>query len=369
MTQLRDVAIIGAGLLGLAAGRALTARGYDVVVLEQAEIGHPAAGSKGSCRIFRLGYPDPAYVTAARQAGELWRALEADSGRRILLPTPHLTFGTGLHAVQAAMRAAGAPYELLSAAAAAERFPAVRVGGAALLEPESSVIAADVALEVLAAGIPQIRTGTRVLGVTDDGSEVTVHTSAGTVTARTAVITAGPWSGALLAPLGVPLPGLPTMEQVAYLRRVRPGAGPPIFICHADRAPYGLPVPGSPLYKIGIHPSGPPTDPDAQDQSADPNLVGKLSEVARRYLPDYDPDPVATERCVYDTSPDEDFAVDRIGNVVVGSGTSGHGFKFGPLLGEWLADLATGTTGGPGPELRQRFALSRFRPPADPAAR
>ena len=67
MAQLRDVAIIGAGLLGLAAARALAARGRDVVVLEQAEIGHQAAGSKGSCRIFRLGYPDPAYVTAARR--------------------------------------------------------------------------------------------------------------------------------------------------------------------------------------------------------------------------------------------------------------------------------------------------------------
>jgi glycine/D-amino acid oxidase-like deaminating enzyme len=52
--------------------------------------------------------------------------------------------------------------------------------------------------------------------------------------------------------------------------------------------------------------------------------------------------------------------------VVVGSGTSGHGFKFGPLFGEWLADLAIGTSGGLAPELKQRFALGRFRPPAEP---
>jgi sarcosine oxidase len=366
MGQVRDVAIIGAGLLGLAAGRALAARGHDVVVLEQAEIGHPASGSKGSCRIFRLGYPDPEYVTAARRAGELWRVLEAESGRCILLPTPQLTFGAGLRAVQEAMTAAGAPCELLTAAAAAERFPAVRVGGMALLEPESCVIAADAALDALAAGVPEIRTGVRALRLIDDGRHVSVGTSAGAVTARTAVITAGPWSGALLAPLGVALPGRPTLEQVAYLRPAGPTAGTPIFICHADRAPYGLPVPDSQLYKIGIHPSGPPTDPNAQDQSADGYLLGKLSEVAARYLPGFDPEPAATERCIYDTSPDEDFVVDRIGNVVVGSGTSGHGFKFGPLFGEWLADLATGltteTAGGLAPELRQRFALSRFRP-------
>jgi sarcosine oxidase len=362
MAQVRDVAIIGAGLLGLAAGRALAARGHDVVVLEQAEIGNPAAGSKGSCRIFRLGYPDPDYVAAARQAGELWRALEAESLRRILLPTPQLTFGAGLRAVRDAMTAVGAPCEPLTAVAAAERFPAVRVGGPALLEPESCVIAADAALDALAAGVPEIRTGVRVLRLADDGRRVSVRTSSGTLTARTAVITAGPWSGALLAPLGVALPGRPTLEQVAYLRPAGPPAGAPIFICHADRAPYGLPVPESPLYKIGIHPSGPPTDPDAQDQSADGYLLGKLSEVAARYLPGYNPEPAATERCIYDTSPDEDFVVDRIGNVVVGSGTSGHGFKFGPLFGEWLADLATEKAGGLASELRQRFALGRFRP-------
>ena len=364
MAHLRDVAIIGAGLLGLAAGRALAARGRDVVVLEQAEIGHPAAGSKGSCRIFRLGYPDPAYVAAARQAGELWRALEAESGQRILLPTPQLTFGTGLRAVHDAMQAAGAPCELLSAAATADRFPAVRVGGPALLEPQSCVIAADTALQALAAAVPEIRTGVRVLRLSDDGRHVTVHTSAGMVTARAAVITAGPWTGALLATLGVPLPGRATLEQVAYLQPTGPVAETPIFIGHAGRAPYGLPVPGSPLYKIGIHPSGPPTNPDAQEQSADPRLLSKLSEVARQYLPGYDPEPAATERCVYDNSPDEDFVVDRIGNVVVGSGTSGHGFKFGPLLGEWLADLAAGTAASISPDLSQRFALRRFRPPA-----
>jgi sarcosine oxidase len=363
MAQLRDVAIIGAGLLGLAAARALAARGQDVVVLEQADIGHQAAGSKGSCRIFRLGYPEPAYVTAAREAGELWRVLEAESGRRILLPTPQLTFGTGLRDVHDAMRAAGAPCELLSAAAAAERFPAVRTGGPALLEPDSGVIAADVALTALAAGVPDVRTGVRVERLADDGREVTLRTSAGTLTARTAIVAGGHWSSRLLATMSVSLPGRPTLEQVAYVRPNRSAGETPIFIRHAEQAPYGLPVPGSMLYKIGIHQSGPPTDSEARDQSDDPYLLAKLLEVARRYLPDYHPVPADAERCMYDNSPDEDFVVDRTGNVVVGSGTSGHGFKFGPLFGEWLADLATGATGALQPGLRPRFALSRFRQP------
>jgi sarcosine oxidase len=370
MTPLRDVAIVGAGLLGLAAGRALAARGADVVVLEQAEPGHPGSGSKGSCRIFRLGYPDPDYVAAARRARDCWRELEAESGRHILQPAEQLTFGAGLRGVHEAMIAAGAPCQLLDAADVAERFPAVRIGGPALLETDSAVIAADEALTALAASVPEIRTGVRVIRMTDDGRQVTLHTTAGVITARAAVVTAGPWSGRLLASVSVPVPGRATLEQVAYLRQSGQDHAP-IFLCHSDQAPYGLPVPGSRLYKIGIHQSGPATDPDAQNQAADQRLLGRLAELAERYLPGYDPEPVAAERCVYDNSPDEDFIIDRTGNVVVGCGTSGHGFKFGPLLGEWLADLAAGpagSTNGPGSQrgsdaeynLSQRFAIQRF---------
>jgi sarcosine oxidase len=392
MAQLRDVAIVGAGVLGLAAGRAVAARGRDAVILEQAEIGHPRSGSKGSCRIFRIGYRDPGYVTAALQARDLWHALETASGRQILHPRPQLTFGAGMRSIQEAIIAAGAPCEFMPAAEAARRFPAIAAGGPVLLEPDSAVIAADQALAALAAGDAEIRTGIRVTRVSDDGRQVTLQTTAGEVRARTAVITAGPWSGGLLATAGVRIPGRPVLEQVAYLRAARADGdasradgdasaaapassadadGAPIFICHADQVPYGLPVPGSPLYKIGIHQSGPATDPDVQDDSADSGLIGALARVTRRYLPGYDPEPVTTERCIYDNSPDEDFIVDRIGNIVIGCGTSGHGFKFGPLLGEWLAGLATGIpdlacgTGVPpsqlDPQLAQRFTVRRFR--------
>jgi len=70
-------------------------------------------------------------------------------------------------------------------------------------------------------------------------------------------------------------------------------------------------------------------------------------------LPAWEGDVVATERCVYDNSPDRDFIVDRVGRVVIGAGTSGHGFKFGPVLGEGLADLAMGLPCAP--------ELHRFR--------
>jgi sarcosine oxidase len=353
-----DVVVVGAGLLGLAAARALTLRGHEVILLEQAEVGHEASGSKGSCRIFRLGYDDADWVAMAMRARGPWSALEEECGRRLLHPAPHLTFGAELDAVRDAMRHAGAPHELLAEAEAAARFPALDIGGPALLEPQSCVISADAALQALAAAVPGIRAGVTVTGITDDGREVTVRTTSGPVTARAAVVCAGPWTGALLAGSGIAVPSEATLEQVGY---VATGGPPdpalPIFICHGPPEPYGLPVPGEALYKIGFHHSGPVTDPSSQDQGPDDELTTRLTALARRYLRGLVPDLVRTERCVYDNSPDEDFIVDRVGRIVIGSGTSGHGFKFGPLLGEWLADLATGRE--PDPAVR-RFSLGRF---------
>lgn len=341
----REFVVVGGGLLGLAAAGSLARRGREVTVLEQASVGHTAGGSHGTCRIFRLGYGDPRYVTLARRAAELWSAAEADAGDRFLHPVPHLTFGAGLAAVHEAMRAAGASSELLTAEAAVSRFPALTVGGPALLEPDSAVIAADRVLRALATAGPEIITATRVSSVSDDGRRVTVRTPGRDYTARVVIIAAGPWTRALLAPAGITVPGQARLEQVAYLKPARPGPLPPVFIQYGwpppAPSPYGLPVPGTGEYKIGIHQSGPVTDPDHQDRGPDPAAVRQVAGLAAKLLPGLDPEPVRAERCVYDNSPDEDFIVDRIGNVVIGSGTSGHGFKFGPLFGEWLAGLAT----------------------------
>src|SRR5215472_1866862 len=155
------------------------------------------------------------------------------------------------------------------------------------------------------------------------------------------------------------------MEQVAYIAPTDPGHGAgsgsmPIFVHYGGEFAYGLPVPGSDKYKIGIHFGGPPVDPDRQDHTEDARLSERIEQAARRFLPGFDPNPVAVERCIYDNSPDTDFIIDRIGSIVIGSGTSGHGFKFGLLIGEWLACLATGAStaavGPPPPWL----ALTRF---------
>jgi sarcosine oxidase len=368
MSERRDVVVVGGGLLGLATARVVAGRGLDVTVLEQAEIGHAGSGSKGSCRIFRLGYDDARYVTLARRARELWGELEGSAGERLLHPVPQLTFGQQMPAVRDALRQAGARCELLSGPQAAERFPGVAAVAPVLLESDSCVIAADRALAVLASAVPDIRAGVRVTTLADDGRRVRVSTSAGDIDAGVVIVCAGPWTAGLLAAAGIGVPAAATQEQVAYLTPADPGSAlrMPIFIHYSGEIPYGLPVPGSRRYKIGIHHGGPAVDPRRQDQGPDEALARRIELAARRFLPAFDPHPAVVERCVYDNSPDTDFIADRIGNIVIGSGTSGHGFKFGPLFGEWLAALAIGQrqadgqADAPADVPPSWFALSRF---------
>ncbi len=397
-----DFAVIGAGICGLSAAWALARRGHEVMVIDQAPAGHVNGGSHGACRIFRLGYETPAYVTLARQARAVWTELEDACGERLLHPTPQLTFGPEMEQVRSALAAAGAPGELLTARAAAERFTGITVPGPVLYEPDSAVIVADRALAALealsgsagqpapsgsagqpapsgsagqpapsgSAGQPAppgsagegLRPGSggridaRVTGLAEQGSGVRVSTTAGDIDADRAIVCAGPWTAKLAASAGIAMPAAATMEQVGYLAPVRAGTGSvPIFVHYGGEFPYGLPVPGSDRYKIGIHFGGPAVDPDRQDHGDDAGLVARIKRAATAFLPEFHADPVATERCVYDNTPDTDFIVDRIGSIVIGSGTSGHGFKFGPLIGEWLAALATGSGAPP-----QSFALSRF---------
>jgi sarcosine oxidase len=387
-------------LLGLSAAWALARRGTDVVVLEAGnELGHERSGSKGDARIFRLGYPQRQYVEMALQARDLWTELEARSGRALLQVTGQVTFGAEMESIAASMLAAGAPVERLRARDVAARFPGIATDGPALLEPDSGVLAARECLHALLEdGAFELRTGVRVTSLHDGDNEVSVRTAAGDdLRASVVVNCAGPGALSLIAS-GRRVPRLvtatPSLPQVAYFRamdRCVDGRTLPVFIEWGPDMIYGLPVPGSSsgkphagsddaetechetdhagTYKVSHHTERSrldPFDPSNREPLAgdDPALLALLTSAVARLLPGLDPEPVATERCVYDSTPDSDFVIDRIGRIVVGCGTSGHGFKFGPLLGELMADLAIGTSGrrhsgDRSPVDLRRFALRR----------
>ncbi len=369
----RRCIVVGAGLLGLCAAWALSRRHWRVTVVEAAgAVGHERSGSKGDARIFRLGYPEAPYVDMAIRSRELWRGLEASAGRTLLHVSGQVTFGdeAALDAVAGALAAAGAPAERLAPGEAARRFPGVRAPGPVLFEPESGVLAADDCLRALGETADfSLHTGTRVTSLRPRLDAVTVATAdRHALEADVVVDCAGPHALELLGGAR-PVTAPPSLPQVAYFKPApRGGREPlPVFIEWGDDMIYGLPVPDGgrhgATYKVSHHTPGPtldtfdPTDPTPFDD--DPDLLARLTGAVRRLLPTLDPEPVRTERCVYDNSADGDFVVGRAGNIVVGCGTSGHGFKFGPLLGELLADLADGTP--PSVDLG-RFGVDRAAP-------
>ena len=120
--------------------------------------------------------------------------------------------------------------------------------------------------------------------------------------------------------------------------------------------PYAVPDPEEPgSFKIALDRSGPDVDAETRSFEPDPERLALVEAWARERFHDFEATG-ETDTCLYTNTPDGEFLIDRIGPIVVGSPCSGHGFKFGPLIGKILADLATGVTA---PLLTRAFAADR----------
>jgi sarcosine oxidase len=324
-----EVAIIGAGIMGSAAAHALARDGRGVVLYEQFEVGHARGSSHGRSRIVRLAYPELEFVELAKESFAGWRALEAEAGVELLGLNGLLELVDDPAQGSAdALEAAGAEYELLSAGAARRRWPVgVPDGWTVLFQPEAGIVRADLAHRAFVDRA--VAHGTKVV-------EQTRIESLDDVEAPVVVVTTGPWVSRFFPDLPVHT----TRETVAYFRR---DAGPLPSVVQLDpvtrgHAMYSLHDPVHGL-KAGDHHAGVRIGPD-EEGGPDPELVERVAQwVAKTYL-DADPEPVAVETCMYTTTPDEHFILERRGRYVIGSACSGHGFKFAPAIGQRLAQMA-----------------------------
>jgi sarcosine oxidase len=359
-----DAIVVGAGATGTAAARSLTERGRSVLLVERFAVDHERGSSGGPTRIFRLSYHHPDYVKMARLALNEWRELEAKAGEDLLITTGGIDVGPGGRETARAVEAAGERLEYLPARAIRERWPALR------LDPDEEVFVQEDAgvcmaaravlaqARLAAANGATILQDTVVKRIAPNGQGVDVVAAGHAYRAPVAVIAAGPWAGPLLREAGVSIGLVPSLEQVTYLALDEPSPLPTVIDWTEDpvRTPYVVPNPERPgHFKVALHHSGPAVDPDTRSFEPDPIRVAKVEDYARRHFAAHSP-AGGTETCLYTNAPDEDFVLDRVGPLVIASPCSGHGFKFAPLIGRIVADLATGQ---PPPVPMERFRASR----------
>ena len=378
-----DVIIAGAGGMGSAAAWQLARRGQRVLLLERFDIPHAHGSSHGISRIIRLPYyEDPAYVPLLRRAYELWREAEAASGQELLVTTGSVDASPEWDALfQGALASArqhALPHEVLTGAQVNARFPGYRLPGThrAVFQPQGGLVASERAV-VAHVALAQshgavVHARERVLGWDSHpgGEGVTVTTDKGRYAAARLVLTAGAWMGELATPLaGV---AVPERQVLAWLQPRRPEwFGPdrfPVFNLQVEEGRYyGLPVYEVPGFKFGRYhhqnETGPADtllrEPDAADEAL-------LRGFGERYFPDGSGPTMALRACMFTNSPDEHFILDHhpdYPQVVLASPCSGHGYKFCSVIGEVLADLATG-----GGATRHDIGFLRLRRAALPQA-
>ncbi|HEX2294347.1 MAG TPA: FAD-dependent oxidoreductase [Actinomycetota bacterium] len=337
------VVVVGAGVMGASAARALARGGHDVTVLEQFAFGHKRGSSHGATRVFRLSYPVAGYVRMAMESLDLWRELERETGEDLLRTTGGLDAGKVLDDHVVALHECGAECEVLDREEAAARFPWLRPGeGPLLFQADGGVSSAERAVQAFLRSAAEhgatVEENTKVASLRDTGGGVVVETPSGDLEADVAVVTAGGWVRKLVEPLGIDVPVRPTRETVAYFDFDEPRLT--TLVEWGDPSVYCLPG-GPGVLKVGEHQAGATTDPD-DEGPVDEESVARLSDWVARRFPAANPKPINAETCIYTNTSDDSFVLERHGNVVVGSPCSGHGFKFAPLIGKRLAELAAG---------------------------
>ncbi len=369
-----DVVVVGAGVFGAWTARRLQQAGRRVLLLDAWGPAHARASSGGESRMTRGAYgADSVYTRMALESLPEWRRLSDRSGLPIFHPIGVLFFFPKqeefLDATMVAHRALGLPTELLGASTLRRRFPQIDFSGieAGLLEPGFGALMARRAVQTLVADFvgaggdyrqasvrppPPGRALDRI--VTSDGE---------TISADRFVFACGPWMGRML-------PGLlatrifPTRQEVFFFA---PPQGDDLF--SAARLPgwadfnggdiyYGFPDLEGRGFKIAHDAHGPRMDPDADDRIPSEGALGDARAYLARRFPALARAPLSEARvCQYENSSNGDLLIDFHPSwrnlLLVGAG-SGHGFKHGPAVGRYAADLLLGTLAAPEP----RFSLA-----------
>ncbi|XP_056329862.1 peroxisomal sarcosine oxidase isoform X2 [Danio aesculapii] len=328
-SEVFDCIVIGAGIQGSCTAYQLAKNKQKTLLLEQFVLPHSRGSSHGQTRIIRKAYEEDFYTQMMQESYELWAELEKEAGVELYRRTGLLVMGPekseGFSKLKDTMQRHKIPTVFLEKQEFNEHIPNVNLseGNGALIDTFAGVLYADRALRAVqrlfqcSGGV--LKDGQTVTGVSP-GAVVTVSTGSAVYRGKSVVITAGPWANTLLTHAGLQLPLKVVKINVCYWKEKIPGTYSvgQSFPCFIQMEPkegeydiYGLPS----------------------------NEYPGLMKV----------------------TPDQHFVLDShpsYGNIIIGAGFSGHGFKFSPIIGKVLSQLAMGQV--PSHDLSP-FRIQRFQ--------
>lgn len=365
-----DVVVVGAGVFGAWTALALAQRGKRVALLEAYGPGHSRSSSGDESRIIRMGYgADEIYTRWSRRSLDLWKKLFAAAKHESLFQETGVLWlaeagNVSLAATCEVLTRCEVKFVELQRAELMRKYPQINFEGieSGIYETESGVLMARRCVAAVVA-IGQ-KTGVeyrvaQVLTPKASGEISQVETAGGEAfAARHFVFACGAWLGKVFPELlGERI--FPTRQEVFYIgvpagdeRFSAPAL--PTFLFKTDES-YGMPNLESRGLKIALDKHGERVDPDTQSRVVSANELDRIRKyVGYRFPALADAPIVETRVCQYENTSSGDFLVDRhpeIPNVWLVGGGSGHGFKHGPAMGEYVAGQLAAPRGDP------RFSL------------
>lgn len=357
MSKHYDFAVVGAGVFGAWTAHFLRRAGAAVILLDAYGPANNRASSGGESRVIRMGYgPDELYTRWSMRSLPHWRELAARTGREFFHPTGVLWLSndsdTYLKDLYHVLGSAGVRQERLTSAEIQWRWPQLHLPDVTwgVLEPESGMLMARSSVQALVGelvnqGMEYHNAAVEVPKA--DGKLAQIHMNTGdSITAGTFIFACGPWLPNVFPQL-LSDRIFTTRQEVFFLG---PPAGSdafrpprmPVWLhrTHAD-LPYALPDVESRGFKIAFDLHGSAFDPDTGSRIVNPASIERLRAYLNHHIPALAEAPVVESRvCQYENTWNGDFLIDRhpeLENVWIAGGGSGHGFKHGPAVGEYLS--------------------------------
>lgn len=367
-----DVAVAGAGVFGAWTAYQLRRTGKRVVLFDAHGPGNSFSSSGDQSRIIRAGYGgDELYTRSALRSLRLWRDLSAQVEETLFHPTGVLWLAHEDDPYPIRTRETfhdlGIPFEQLTPSELGQRYPQIgleRISWA-MLEIGGGVLFARKAVqavvhEAVRIGVEYLQEAV-VLPASKSNFDHLVTESGRRISAGQYVFACGPWLPKIFPDL-LAERIQPTRQEVFYF--AAPAGSEsftspalPTWIDFKDEA-YGLPDLDGHGVKVAIDRHGPPFDPDNGDRVVSEEGLAEVRRYLAARLPDLKDAPVIEARvCQYENTSNGDFLIDRhpeFENVWLVGGGSGHGFKHGPVVGEYIAARIDGSKEG----IEPRFNLA-----------